>query len=49
LAEVVRTVNPVLHGWAAYFRYGASKRIFSYLGWSAWWRQILLIRRKHPH
>jgi RNA-directed DNA polymerase len=25
LAEVLRTVDPVLRGWAAYFRYGASK------------------------
>ena len=49
LAEVLRTVNPVLRGWAAYFRYGASKRTFSYLGWYAWWRLILWIRRKHPH
>lgn len=49
LAEVLRTVNPVLRGWAAYFRYGASKRTFAYLGWYAWWRLILWIRRKHPH
>ena len=48
LAEVLRTVNPVLRGWAAYFRYGASKTTFSYLGWYAWWRLILWIRRKHP-
>jgi hypothetical protein len=39
----------VLRGWAAYFRYGASKKTFSYLGWYAWWRLILWIRRKHPH
>ena len=25
LAEVLRTVNPVLRGWAAYFRYGADR------------------------
>ena len=48
LAEVLWTVNPVLRGWAAYFRYGASKKTFSYLGWYAWWRMILWIRRKHP-
>lgn len=48
LAEVLWTVNPVLRGWAAYFRYGASKKTFSYLGWFAWWRMILWIRRKHP-
>lgn len=48
LAEVLRTVNPVLRGWAAYFRYGASKKTFSYLGWYAWWRMLHWIRRKHP-
>lgn len=47
-AEVLRTVNPVLRGWAAYSRYGASKKTFSYLGWYAWWRLLLWIRRKHP-
>ncbi len=49
LAEILRTVNPVLRGWAAYFRYGASKRTFSYVGWYAWWRVLLWIRRKRPH
>jgi RNA-directed DNA polymerase len=49
LEEVLRTVNPVLRGWAAYFRYGASKKTFSYLGWYAWWRLLLWIRRKRPH
>jgi hypothetical protein len=49
LAEMLRTVNPVLRGWAAYFRYGASKKTFSCLGSYAWWRLILWIRRKHPH
>ncbi len=49
LEDVLRQVNPILRGWAAYFRYGASKRTFSYLGYYAWWRMILWIRRKHPH
>lgn len=48
LAQVLRAVNPVLRGWAAYFRYGASKKTFSYLGWYAWWRMLNWIRRKHP-
>ncbi|MGW6919007.1 group II intron reverse transcriptase/maturase [Kitasatospora sp. NPDC054939] len=48
LEAVLRTVNPVLRGWAAYFRYGASKKTFSYPGHYAWWRMILWIRRKHP-
>ncbi|WP_326770927.1 group II intron reverse transcriptase/maturase (plasmid) [Streptomyces sp. NBC_01591] len=49
IGQVLRMINPVLRGWAAYFRYGASKRTFSYLGWYAWWRMIYWIRRKHPH
>ncbi|MFE5374425.1 group II intron maturase-specific domain-containing protein [Streptomyces mirabilis] len=48
-ARVLRKVNPVLRGWAGYFRYGASKKTFSYLGWYAWWRMLRWIRRKHPH
>jgi RNA-directed DNA polymerase len=49
LSSVLWQVNPVLRGWAAYFRYGASKKTFSYLGWYAWWRMLHWIRRKHPH
>ncbi|WP_341873355.1 group II intron reverse transcriptase/maturase [Streptomyces chryseus] len=48
LEEVLRTVNPVLRGWAAYFRYGVSKRTFAYLGWYTWWRMLRWIRYKHP-
>ena len=49
LAEVLRMVNPVLKGWAAYFRYGVSKKTFAYLGYYAWWRMLGWIRHKHPH
>jgi RNA-directed DNA polymerase len=49
LEDMLRQVNPILRGWAAYHRYGVSKRTFSYLGYWAWWRMILWIRRKHPH
>jgi RNA-directed DNA polymerase len=48
LADVLRVINPILRGWAAYFRYGASKKTFSYLGYYAWWRTLGWIRRKHP-
>ena len=47
LADVLRIVNPILRGWAAYFRYGASKRTFTYLAHWAWWRLIYWLRRKH--
>ena len=48
LAFLLRHLNPVLRGWAAYFRYTAAKRTFSYLGYYAWWRVIRWLRRKHP-
>jgi RNA-directed DNA polymerase len=47
LKQVLLKVNSILRGWAAYFRYGASKRTFSYLGHYAWWRVIRWLRRKH--
>jgi RNA-directed DNA polymerase len=47
LVSVLRVVNPILRGWAAYFRYGVSKRAFNYLGYYAWWRMIRWLRRKH--
>jgi len=49
LEDVLRQVNPILRGWAAYFRYGVSKKTFSYLGYWSWWRLVLWIRRKHPN
>ena len=48
LADVLRVVNPILRGWAAYFKYAASKKTFAYLGYYAWWRMIFWLRRKHP-
>jgi RNA-directed DNA polymerase len=47
LKQVLLKVNAILRGWAAYFRYGASKRTFSYLGHYAWWRVLRWLRRKH--
>ena len=29
----INPINPILRGWAAYFRYGASEKTFSYLGY----------------
>ncbi len=48
LSVLLRRLNPVLRGWAAYFRYAASKRTFSYLGHYAWWRVGRWLRKKHP-
>jgi RNA-directed DNA polymerase len=48
LGDVLRVVNRTLRGWAAYFKYSASKTTFAYLGYYAWWRVITWLRRKHP-
>jgi RNA-directed DNA polymerase len=48
LADVLRVINPILRGWAAYFKYSASKTTFAYLGYYAWWRMITWLRGKHP-
>jgi RNA-directed DNA polymerase len=48
LASLLRNLNPVLRGWAAYFRWTAAKRTFAYLGYYAWWRVIRWLRKKHP-
>jgi RNA-directed DNA polymerase len=45
---VLRVLNPILRGWAAYFKYAASKKTFAYLGYYTWWRVIAWLRRKHP-
>jgi RNA-directed DNA polymerase len=47
LAVLLRQINPVLHGWAAYFRFGVSSATFQYLSKYAWERVVRWIRRKH--
>ncbi|MCA1698334.1 MAG: group II intron reverse transcriptase/maturase, partial [Actinobacteria bacterium] len=48
LADLLRTINPILRGWAGYFRYASAKRTFAYLGNYAWWRVMRWLRKKHP-
>ncbi len=47
-SEVLRLLNSVLRGWAAYFRYAAAKRTLAYVGWYAYWRVVRWLRKKHP-
>jgi RNA-directed DNA polymerase len=47
LADLLRTINPVLRGWCSYFRHGASKRTFDYLDHFAWWRIVGWLRKRH--
>jgi RNA-directed DNA polymerase len=47
LAALLRQLNPVLRGWCAYFRYGASKATFGYLDQYTWHRVVWWIRKRH--
>jgi RNA-directed DNA polymerase len=47
LAVLLRRLNPVLRGWATYFRAGVSAATFQYLSKYAWERVMGWIRRKH--
>ncbi|MFC5089922.1 group II intron reverse transcriptase/maturase [Amycolatopsis plumensis] len=47
LAALLRRLNPVLRGWATYFRAGVSASTFQYLSKYAWERVMGWIRRKH--
>jgi RNA-directed DNA polymerase len=48
LADLLRRLNPVLRGWCNYFRYGVSKRTFSYLGYYVFRRILGWLRKRHP-
>jgi len=47
LEQLLRRLNVVLRGWAAYFRFTAASRTFSYLGHYVWWRVARWLRKKH--
>lgn len=47
-SAVIQHLNPILRGWAQYYRHAVSKRVFSYVNsqlWKAIWRWC---RRRHP-
>jgi RNA-directed DNA polymerase len=48
LFELLHRLNPVLRGWATYFRHGVSKETFSYLGHFPWQRVVRWLRKRHP-
>jgi RNA-directed DNA polymerase len=48
LGQLLYRLNPVLRGWCAYFRHGASKRTFNYLRAFTWRRVVQWLRRKYP-
>jgi RNA-directed DNA polymerase len=48
LDQLIHVLNPILRGWANYFRHAASSRCLSYLSHYLWWRVIRWLRKKHP-
>ena len=48
LTVLLRRLNPVLRGWANYFRHGVSSTTFDYLNAYSWRRVVIWLRHKHP-
>lgn len=48
LQSLLICLNPVLRGWATYFRYDASKSTLAYVDAYAWRRVFRWLRKKHP-
>jgi RNA-directed DNA polymerase len=46
---LLRQLNPLLRGWANYYRNGASKRTFAKLDYYVWHRLWRWIARRHPN
>ena len=47
LADLLKTLNPVLRGWCNYFYHGVSSKTFNYLDHFSWWRVVGWLRKRH--
>lgn len=47
--EVITRLNPILRGWASYYRNGVSKRVFSDVDDYLWWSVFRWAVRRHPN
>ena len=47
LEEMVARIAPIIRGWAAYFRWGNSARVFSHIDRYVTERLVLFLRKKH--
>jgi RNA-directed DNA polymerase len=45
---LLRQLNPLIRGWANYYRHGASKRTFDRLDCHVFWQLLRWAKRRHP-
>ncbi len=45
---LLRQLNPLIRGWANYYRHGASKRTFNRLDNHVFWQLLRWVKRRHP-
>jgi RNA-directed DNA polymerase len=48
LDRLIHALNPILRGWANYYRHAASSRCLACLSHYLWWRVIRWLRKKYP-
>jgi len=48
LDQLIHVLNPILRGWANYYRHAASSRCLAYLSHYLWWRVVRWLRKKYP-
>ncbi|NMC08379.1 MAG: group II intron reverse transcriptase/maturase [Candidatus Lokiarchaeota archaeon] len=46
-AEIIDMLNPILRGWASYYKYANSKKVFSYVDYRMWVMLWQWCRRRH--
>lgn len=49
IAMVIARLNPILRGWAAYYRTGVSKQVFNDIDDYLWWLMWRWAVRRHPN
>ncbi len=47
--KLLRKLNPLIRGWANYYRHGASKRTFDRLDYDIYWQLWRWAKRRHPN
>jgi group II intron reverse transcriptase/maturase len=49
LADLLKVLNPVVRGWATFYRHAwGAKRVFSFIDHCVWWAILRWLRKKHP-